>query len=384
MSRDRSIDAVRAIAIAGVVLGHWLVTGLVLAPDGGLAQASPLRALPWLTPATWLLQTLGLFFFAAGYAAARSRSRPVSQLRRLAVPVVGFAALWLVVLLFAAVAGAPETTLRTVAKLVVSPLWFLLPYAVLVALVGPVRWAVRRCGLAVAVPAVAAVVAADAGFGALPVTVVAAWLVPYVLGVALATGRLDGRRTGAALAAGGVAAMAVLVLELGYPASAVGVPGAGESNLYPPSLFTVALATAQVGVALLARPWLNRRPPAGAVTALNRVALPVYLWHQSALVAVAGAAAWLSSGAPLPGLHTAPDGAGWLVMRLAWLPAFAVLLAAACRLAGQHTPAGRPNVSSGCPRCTMTDGSEPGRPTEVIAVRDSDPPSRGRVDRQLS
>nr|WP_180214536.1 hypothetical protein [Phytohabitans suffuscus] len=71
--RDRAIDTVRAVAIAGVVLGHWLVTGLVLGPGGGLDQASPLRALPSFAPVTWVLQTLGLFFFAGGYAAARSR-----------------------------------------------------------------------------------------------------------------------------------------------------------------------------------------------------------------------------------------------------------------------------------------------------------------------
>ncbi|MGW4945908.1 hypothetical protein ACWEOZ_30500, partial [Actinoplanes sp. NPDC004185] len=69
--RDRTIDAVRAYAIVGVVAGHWLVTGLVPGPDG-VTTASPLAAMPGAAPATWLLQTLGLLFFAGGYSAACS------------------------------------------------------------------------------------------------------------------------------------------------------------------------------------------------------------------------------------------------------------------------------------------------------------------------
>jgi peptidoglycan/LPS O-acetylase OafA/YrhL len=73
--RDRSVDALRALAIAGVILGHWLVTALVLtrSPSGArLHDASPLAALPALAPASWIFQTLAIFFFVGGYAAARS------------------------------------------------------------------------------------------------------------------------------------------------------------------------------------------------------------------------------------------------------------------------------------------------------------------------
>ncbi|BCB83373.1 hypothetical protein Psuf_006860 [Phytohabitans suffuscus] len=222
--------------------------------------------------------------------------------------MAGFGALWTLVLLVAAAAGVPGVTLDTVGTLVVSPLWFLLPFVALLSLTGPLR----RLAPAAAVPAVAVVGLADAGFGALPLTVLAAWSVPYTLGVALATGRLSGRRAGIALLAGGALAMAVLVRWLDYPASAVGVPGEGRSNLSPPSLFTVALAAAQVGAALLVRPWLDRRPTPAAVALLNRAAMPVYLWHQSALIAVVAGMAWLTAGAPVPGLHTAPTAwAGW-------------------------------------------------------------------------
>nr|WP_245603470.1 acyltransferase [Salinispora cortesiana] len=67
--RDRSIDVLRALAIAGVVLGHWLVTAFVVT-GSGLRVASPLTYLPGLTPVSWLLQTLAVFFFIGGFAAA--------------------------------------------------------------------------------------------------------------------------------------------------------------------------------------------------------------------------------------------------------------------------------------------------------------------------
>ncbi|WBB67473.1 acyltransferase [Micromonospora sp. WMMD812] len=344
MRRDRAVDALRGYAIGGVVLGHWLVTGLVLAPDGSLHQASPLAAMPALAPATWLLQTLGLFYFTAGYASARSAARHragagrwlTHRLRRLVLPTVALLGTGAAVLLVATVAGTPDDTLAVALTLAVSPLWFLLPLCALMALTGPLRAAVRRWGpWWCAAPAVAAVAGTDlaarllppAG-GLLPVSLLAAWGVPYLLGLAHADGRLTGRRAAAGLALGGAAGLAALIAA-GYPASAVGVPGAAMSNLNPPTLVAVALAVAQVGLGMLARPALLRltaRPgPARAVEAVNRHAMRIYLWHQPVLVGVTALAA--RTGATLPGLHTAPDGPGWLVARLCWLPILALVLA---------------------------------------------------------
>jgi hypothetical protein len=73
MRRDPVVDAVRAFAVVGVVCGHWLVTALVADGDG-MSIDSPLRWMPGFSPATWALQTLGLFFFAGGFAATRSRT----------------------------------------------------------------------------------------------------------------------------------------------------------------------------------------------------------------------------------------------------------------------------------------------------------------------
>ncbi|WP_433534717.1 acyltransferase family protein [Micromonospora sp. CA-249363] len=348
MSRDRAVDALRAYAIGGVVLGHWLVTGLVLTGDGGLRQASPLTTLPALAPVTWVLQTLGLFFFAAGFGSARSLARHrgtsggwlARRSRRLLLPTVALLGTGAAVLLAATVAGASDDTLAVGLHLATSPLWFLAPLLLLVAVSGPLRAAVRRWGVTrCALPAVAVVAASDLvvrllpdGVTVPPASVVAAWSVPYLLGVAYADGRLAGRRTAALLAGGGAVALAVLV-AVGYPISAVGVPGAGVSNLNPPSLLAVALAVTQVGLGLLARDtWerlLERPLPGRAVAAVNRDAVRIYLWHQPVLVAVTALTA--RGGLALPGLHTTPDGPGWVLARLCWLPLLAVVLVTVVR-----------------------------------------------------
>jgi hypothetical protein len=344
VSRDRTVDALRAVAIAGVVLGHWLVSALVADPyrPGTLHGASPLSYAPWLSPVSWFFQTLGLFFFAGGYAAARgigTRS-PLgwlgTRLSRLVRPVLVLAAVWLPALLLLSVT-APRGTRQAVWSLVSHPLWFLLVYLVLTALTPVLRAAVLRWGAWTLLPPVVLVAVTDAvrSYG-LPTglelaTVPVAWAAPYLLGVALAEDRLP-RAAGAVLLPLGVAGGAALVLLAGYPASAVGVPGRDWSNLDPPSLFTLALAAAQLGAFLLLRPRLARllrRPAVWApVAAANLAAMTLFCWHQTALLLVTFAG--LLIGEPR-GLLDAPSG-DWPWFRLCWLPVFAVVLAGLCRL----------------------------------------------------
>jgi hypothetical protein len=352
--RDRTVDALRAVAILGVVLGHWLVTAVVADPyrPGSLHGASPLSHHPALVPATWFFQTLGPFFAAAGYAAARGTHRPDPleagrpgrvaalgflgrRLGRVARPVVVLAVVWVPGILLLGAAGAPAGSRRLVWSLVSHPLWFLLVYLVLTVVAPLLRAAFARFGFWCLVLPVAFVALSDLAralrvegitgyLGLLAVPV--GWAVPYLLGMALAAGRLS-RRAGGVLVATGVAGAAVLVAGLGYPASAVGVPGDGWSNLDPPSLFALALAAAQVGAFVVVRPWLARllrRPGWWApVAAVNRVAMTVYCWHQTALLLVAFAG--LAAGQPA-GLLDAPGG-GWPWHRLPWLAAFAATLA---------------------------------------------------------
>ena len=72
--RDRAVDALRAFAVLGVVLGHWLVTALV-ADGTSLHTVSPLHHMPFLTPISWLFQTLAVFFLVGGRVATLGLTR---------------------------------------------------------------------------------------------------------------------------------------------------------------------------------------------------------------------------------------------------------------------------------------------------------------------
>ena len=75
------------------------------------------------------------------------------------------------------------------------------------------------------------------------------WLFGYQLGIAWARGRL--RRAGWPVLLVGAATFALLLVDLGYPASMVGIPGVDRSNANPPSLLVVALAATQAGIAIV-------------------------------------------------------------------------------------------------------------------------------------
>src|SRR5215475_1946325 len=340
--RDRAVDALRALAIAGVIGGHWLVTALVLGQSSGgavLSDNSPLASMPWLAPLSWVFQTLAVFFLVGGYAAARSyRGGYLPWLRkrliRLARPVAALVAVWIPVTVGMIAAGVPSATVHTILFLVISPLWFLGVYAGLTALTPFVIKLVRRFGASAAIFPASLVAATDllrfglhgpswVGWINLP----AGWLVPYLLGIAWARGSLAGRQVPALMLAGGAAATAALVAWAGYPASMVGVNGAHVSNLNPPTLAAVTFGIAQCGLALLLRDRLARlmrRPLAWAgIAMVNLSAMTLFLWHQTAFVTVTSLG--LLAGR-LPGLLTAPTDGLWVAERLGWLPVFAITL----------------------------------------------------------
>ncbi|GAA5070207.1 hypothetical protein HNP84_001699 [Thermocatellispora tengchongensis] len=342
--RDRGVDALRALAMLGVVLGHWLVTAWQVRPGGEVALAGPLAYMPALAPVSWVLQTLAVFFFVGGFAAARS-ARAASgawkwarrRVPRLLVPAWPVVALWAGVAAALPAYGVPYGSVRALALPALAPLWFLAVFAGL-ALATPALLRVRRPATlaCLAAAAVFAVDAARFGLGAPAwigwVNVAAGWLVPYALGVAWAGGGLRGRGTAAAMLVGGAAATAVLVAGFGYPAAMVGVTGAPVSNLSPPTAAAVCFGVAQIGVALLLHGPLDRlmrRPRAWAAVALaNLAAMPVFLWHLTALALAAAACLPL---APVPGLLAPPSGPEWVAARLAWLPVLAAALAVVAR-----------------------------------------------------
>jgi peptidoglycan/LPS O-acetylase OafA/YrhL len=356
VDRDRAVDALRAFAILGVVMGHWLVTALVF-DSGTVHGASPLQYMPHLVPVSWLFQTLAVFFLvggqmsAKGYASATARGIGYGawikgRMTRLFRPVAAVLVVWTVVAVAMLASGVSTDTVHTLVKLVLSPLWFLLVFAALTAATPLVAKLHPLWPLSV----VMYVDLTRFGFGGPGwlgwINLPAGWLVPYCLGAAWSRGGLQGRTTGWVLLIGGVSATTLLVLFAGYPASMVGVPGAAISNLNPPTLAAVTFGLAQCGAALLLLGPLRRvlaRPAAWAAVALvNLSAMTIFLWHQTAMMTVTAAA--LLAGGPRQGLHTVPDGAGWVLARLAWLPAFALVLLL-CRTAfhgfEQVRPSGR-------------------------------------------
>jgi hypothetical protein len=336
------VDALRALAIAGVILGHWLVTALVQTNHGSGAvvhDASPLATLPALTPLSWVFQTLAIFFLVGGYSAAKSycgnyRAWLAKRLTRLSRPVAFLAAIWTLVVTVLFDAGVPWSTLHVLVTLVLDPLWFLGVFALLTAATPVAVGLVRRLGAAAALIPLTVVAGVDLvrfGVGDLAwlgwVNVLAGWLVPYLLGVAWARGSFAGRKVPALMLGGGVAATAALIVWAGYPASMVGVNGAAISNLNPPTLAAVTFGIAQVGLALLLRGPLTRwtrRPLAWAAIAVaNLSAMTLFLWHQTAFITVTMLGSLFGR---LPGLQTAPSSLAWITERLAWLPAFAIVL----------------------------------------------------------
>ncbi|MET7979573.1 acyltransferase [Streptomyces mirabilis] len=362
--RDRAVDALRAFAILGVVLGHWLVTALV-ADGGALHTASPLQHMPWLAPISWVFQTLAVFFLVGGhvatksYASARARGTTYgrwlrARLTRLFKPVAAVLTLWTVATVGLLTSGTGVGTVHTLVKLALSPLWFLLVFAGLTAATPLLTRLNPLWPLAV----VLHVDLMRFGLGGPSwlgwVNVAAGWMVPYTLGAAWTRGELDRRRAGWVLLLCGAAATAALVTWAGYPASMVGVPGAAVSNLNPPTLAAVTFGVAQCGLALLLREplrrWL-RRPLAWAVVALvNLSAMTIFLWHQTSMMAVTAVGLLVGR---LPGLHMVPDGLGWVAARLAWLPVFAFALGV-CWVAFRSYEQG--------PR------RRPGRPSRVVRV----------------
>ncbi|WP_146605343.1 acyltransferase family protein [Jiangella anatolica] len=343
-SRDRLVDLVRAASLAIVVVGHWLMASVSVSPDGRLAPENALTELTTLRPATWVLQVMPLFFMAGGFANLTVWQRTTSagdghwtfvrsRLTRLWRPVTRFLPAVPAVGMVAYAAGLPARDAVALGVLLVQPLWFLAVYTGII-VVAPL---LLRCHAVaprtvlgvLAVGAVVVDVVRLAGGPAIVATANLAfvWLFAHQLGVCHADGRLAAvprRRWWAVVAA----AVGVLILLTGpgpYPVSMVGLPGQ-LSNMSPPTVCLLVLSIGQGAAVLLARPWLLswlRRPaPWAAVERFGSVAMTVYLWHLTVLVAAFGA---LLAGGHVP---PQPGSATWWLTRPAWLATLAMLLVA--------------------------------------------------------
>lgn len=368
VQRDRYVDLLRALAIAAVVLGHWLVTVISYDQRGRPVGRSALEDLTWAHPVTWLVQVMPVFFLVGGYANAASlRSMwqrggdSVDWLQGRSSRLLRPTSTLVLVLVAAAVAarwfGVPPAQVRMVVWFCTIPLWFLAAYLAVV-LLAPVTYALhRRFGVAVPLVLVVAVAAGDLArltdHDALATgSFLSGWLAMHQTGYAwrdrcagpqppgphrpdasaasprrFARMWLPATRRGAlALLAGGLAALVGLTLLGPYPVSMINVPGERLHNMSPPSLALLSLATAQLGLILAladpARRWLARPRPWLVVIAINSVVLTIFLWH------VAAAALLIGSLDALGVLPTPAVGSvAWLLWRLPWLLMLVVVLA---------------------------------------------------------
>ena len=339
--RDRYLDLLRAIAIATVVVGHWLVA-MVWVSDGALRAAAVIDVAPATRWLTWIVQVMPLFFLVGGVVNVRSwrttrdaggsyatwLARRAARLLRPTTVVVWT---WLFLAPLATAAGVDRNLVVLGARSALVPLWFLGVYLLVIALVPVLLEAWRRLGLWLPAALVVAAAAIDATVrGAIPllglVNYLVVWSVPTVLGFAWADGRLERRAIRIGLPLAALAGLVVAVTWLGYPISMVGLAEQDAGGPNVPRVTLALLGCVQTGAALAMRArattWLRRRGPWAAVVRANSVAMTVYLWHLTVLVLVTAALSLTGSWWSVTPL----TGAWWLTRPL-WLVGLALVLA---------------------------------------------------------
>jgi peptidoglycan/LPS O-acetylase OafA/YrhL len=304
--RDRFIDLIRAASLLVVVVWHWAFQ-IIAVTDDGISVNNPIGFNYGLWPLTWVLQVMPLFFFVGGYAHLQVWRKVkqrgggwgdfvMSRLGRLVPPALVLIGIWVAIgLLLYAVTKSSLAFDGVV--LVLSPLWFLAVYAVLILVAPMMAWLHDRFDVVVLVflAGLAALVDvfrfAHAWDTVGLVNLVVVWAFCHQLGFFYRRLADGPRQISLAMLWGGLFALAALTETGLYPRSMVGVPGDTFSNMGPPTLCIGALCALQAGLALLARPWVLARldrPRWSRFTNLaGEFALPVYLFHTTGFVIAA-------------------------------------------------------------------------------------------------
>ncbi len=367
--RNRYADALRLFAIVVVVYGHWLLA-VVSVRDGQLDGVNLLVVEPWTHWLTWVFQVMPLFFWVGGYANAAAyrsaRRRGVGwadwvrgRARRLLRPAVPLVVLWVPVAGALAAFGVPRSMLQFATQIAIVPMWFLAAYLVVCAF-APITYRLHeRFGVgAVAAFVVLAVVVDVLHLAGVPLVGWSNFLwiwggvhqAGYLwhdadrgrAGETGVRGRLPRTVPGALLlATAGYAVLVALTQFADYPVSMVGVDGAERSNNSPPSVALVALAAGQVGLALALRRPVERvlaRPRVWAsVVVTGSFTMTIFLWHQTAMVAVA--AALIPTGV-WPAREVVD--VSWWLQRPLWFVACTLALAGLVAIFGRYEHAGVP------------------------------------------
>ncbi len=320
-TRDPYADFLRSFSLLVVILWHWCFT-IFIWKDNGPNATSPLGFTEGLWIFTWLLQVLPVFFYIGAYVHLKSWERSAArgervwhfalrQARALAIPAVALLVTWIILGIVVGNVFDLQWMSRAV-LLVVSPLWFVGAYLVLICLLPITVWLHRRYdslvliflgGLAIVVDILRFRYQVP---GVEWANMLFVWAFAFqmgyfhsrITGLDSAPRYLDGRiewsyqsarsRQQARLFTyAGLFALIGLVFSGLYPGSMVGVPGQG-SNMAPPTVCIIALTIFQVGVAESLRPTVVRLLAKGKLFArftgvLTRFALPLFLFHTTGM-----------------------------------------------------------------------------------------------------
>ena len=341
--RDRFVDLLRVVSIGVVVLWHWVLS-ITQWRDGALVMPNPIDAVPGAWLGTWVLQIMPLFFFVGGFAnhaawtsvrrrGGGGREFLAQRSRRLLVPPLVFAAVWLVLDTGLLLVVSDYPGLLAWGEIVIMPFWFLAAYLWVVALV-PITARLHAAGGVLTLTVMAAAIAlvdvgrfafGIEGLGLLNSALV--WVFVHQLGYFYRDGTLEriGWRGQLSIVLGAVAGLIVLTSRPVYPRSMVATRAIDFSHMWPTTAVIGVVALLQAGLAMLIRPWcsswLQRRRVWKSVIAANAVILTVFVWHMTAKVAVIGIYEALGFE-----LLTEPT-AAWWAQRPVWLVGPAAVLA---------------------------------------------------------
>ena len=347
-SRDIYPDALRALALTVVVLGHWIAT-LPRLDEGRLVDTDHLLDIwPLAGLLTWLVQVVPLFVFvSAAVSTPGVERRWLAQERQfhwwggralaLTRPTVTYLAALSAFALISLFTGGrllePFNTSLTV------HLWFLIMLLTVQALLPLSVAADRRFGLGAVFGLIGLAALVDllrgqpgsvtdllrlgdlvtdnaGGVGWLNALLV--WLLPQQLGIAWQNKRFRGTAMGLAIVVLGALWLWATTAS-GYPIGMVGRDFEGNSNMLPPTLALIGVMWLQVGLVLLleqpARALLNMRLAARIVTIMGALGMPLYLWHKLAELP----AAWIGERLGVPLDLGDPGEPNFWLGRLIWL-----------------------------------------------------------------
>ncbi len=308
-SRNRAIDAYRAVAMCCVALGHWLAADVRLGSGGSLSGGNALKSMTQFHILTWIFQVMPVFFCIGGFSnaasldahhrAGRSNGSWVrARLARLTTPSVWLAGTWLVLYGVGAAIGQAKIAGLAVG-IAAIPLWFLANYVADTALSPITLRLYRKHGIKFVGALITLFLVGEAArfpkIHYVPqMNIVLGWLLFQIIGFAWKDGHLPTGRKLAALGAASWTICGSLVAFGPWPLSMVSVPGVGKqfANTWPPSLALMFYGLGLCSFAIAAAPSVSRFLTNNAkawktVVIANTMTMTSYLWHFTALAAAA-------------------------------------------------------------------------------------------------